>query len=46
MAWSIVFTAQNAASAHCHVGASDLMNSTVLGWLEEVLGNACLKVAA
>lgn len=30
-----VLTATDAASAHCHVGASDFMNSTVMGWFED-----------
>ncbi len=31
-----VLTATDAASAHCHIGASDFMNSTVMGWFEDV----------
>jgi hypothetical protein len=32
-----LFTNEDSASAHYHVGASDLLNSTVLGWIEETL---------
>ena len=35
----VVFTQDDSASAHCHVGASDFMNSTVLGWFGDMLGH-------
>jgi dienelactone hydrolase len=36
----VVFTGEDCASAHCHVGASDLMNSTVLGWFTDRLSSS------
>ncbi|MEI9995027.1 MAG: hypothetical protein WDM91_10565 [Rhizomicrobium sp.] len=41
-----VFRQEDSASAHCHVGASDLMNSTVLGWFEDTLADARVMAAA
>ncbi|RVX67455.1 hypothetical protein B0A52_08808 [Exophiala mesophila] len=32
------FTAQEAADAHCHVGATAFSNQVILGWLETQLG--------
>lgn len=32
------FTAQEAADAHCHVGATAFSNQVILGWLEKQLG--------
>ncbi len=34
-----IFTQEDSASAHCHVGTSDLLNSTVLGWFEDTLAS-------
>jgi len=31
-------TADDAAGEHCHVGASDFLNRTVMDWLEDTLG--------
>jgi len=33
----VAFTAEDSASEHCHVGASDQMNAVVLGWFEDRL---------
>jgi Esterase FrsA-like len=33
-----IFTEEDAAEAHCHVGASDLMNGVVMDWFEDELG--------
>jgi pimeloyl-ACP methyl ester carboxylesterase len=35
-----VFTTEEGADAHCHVGASDVMNGVVLDWFEDEIGLA------
>jgi dienelactone hydrolase len=41
----LVLTEEDAASEHCHVGASDLLNSAIMGWFEGVISPAKASVA-